>query len=185
MSIARLVSEVPWNLLDTARNIMGLMAQCREQCRRARRTATISPTLDPTPSLLALPEPLPQLNPFPLLTLPSILLSNWPDEPTPSLVAREPPPFPQGNDIIRTLCRLNEAGAGLTDEVLLEWELDILHSLEDWRWLWSLEPAITPSLSQTLNYPLPLWYGASNSNLPNMFTPNAQSTYAPLAKLPL
>ena len=85
------------------------------------------------------------------------------------------------------LCQLNEAGEGLTDEVLLEWALDMLCSPEDWRWLWSPEPATTPSLSPTpLNHqPLPPQYDASNANPWTTYTLYALSTSAPSAKGPL
>ena len=76
------------------------------------------------------------------------------------------------------------AGEGLPDEVLLEWALDILCFPEDWRWLWSLEPAVTPSLSLTLNQPLQLWCDAFSVNPLNMSTPNALSMYAPSVMLP-
>ena len=79
------------------------------------------------------------------------------------------------------LCRLNEAGEGLTNKVLLEWTLDMLCSLEDWRWLWSLEPAITPSLSPTpLNHQLlPPLYSASNANPWITYVPNVLNISAP------
>ena len=104
---------------------------------------------------------------------------------TTSPVALEPLPFPQGNNIIMTLCWLNEAGEGLTDVVLLEWALDMLHSPEDWRWLWNPEPATTPSSSLTQNPPPQLWYSVSNVNLLSMYIPNAQSTNVPSVALPL
>ena len=84
-----------------------------------------------------------------------------------------------------TLCQLNEAGEGLTDEVLLEWALDVLRSPEDWRWLWSPEPAEIASSSPTLNPLTPPWYGASNANPLNMSDPNVLSTSAPFVALPL
>ena len=88
-------------------------------------------------------------------------------------------PFPQENDIIATLCRLNEAGEGLADEVLLEWALDMLRSLEDWRWLWSPEPATTPSIFPTPQDRPPLWpYGASSANPWTTYAPIAQSMSA-------
>ena len=66
------------------------------------------------------------------------------DEPIPSLdILGQPLPFPQESDIVRTLLQLNEEGEGLTNEVLLEWALDVLCSLEDWKWLWNPEPATT------------------------------------------
>ena len=82
------------------------------------------------------------------------------------------------------LCQLNEAGEGLADEVLLEWALDMLCSPEDWRWLWSLEPATTPLLSLTLlsRQPLPPSYGASNANPWIMYAPNALNTSVPSVK---
>ena len=86
------------------------------------------------------------------------------------------------------LCWHNEAREGLANEVLLEWALDMLCSTEDWRWLWSLEPATTPSLSLTPPnpQPLPLSYTASNSNAWTMYAPNALNTSAPSAEgLPL
>ena len=101
------------------------------------------PELTPTP--LAPPEPPLLPTPFPLQIPLSTHLPRWPDEPTPSLATPELPPFPQGNNIVMTLHWLNAAREGLTDEALLEWALDVLHSLEDWRWLWSLEPATIPS----------------------------------------
>ena len=77
------------------------------------------------------------------------------------------------------LCRLNKAGEGLADEVLLEWALDVLCSPEDWRWLWSLEPATTPSSFPTpLNHLPPLSYDASNVNPWTTYTPIAWSTSA-------
>ena len=77
------------------------------------------------------------------------------------------------------LHRLNEAGEGLADKVLLEWALDMLCSLEDWRWLWSPEATPTPSSFLTpLNHlPLPP-YDASSVNPWNMYAPIALSTYA-------
>ena len=88
----------------------------------------------------------PPPTPCPPLTLPSIHFPSWPYKPTHSLTVLGPRlPFPQENDIIVMLCWLNEAGEGLADEVLLEWALDVLCSPEDWRWLWSPEPATTPS----------------------------------------
>ena len=164
---------------------MAPMTQWREQCRLARRMAVypLTPKLTPTP--LALPEPPPLPNPFPPLILPSILFPSWPDEPTPSLTALELLPFPQGNNIVVTLHRLNMAGEGLTDEVLLEWALDVLCPLEDWRWLWSPEPMTTPSPSPTPSQPLPLWCDAFNVSPLNMFTPNVLNTYALSVELPL
>ena len=119
--------------------------------------------IHPPPSLYCRPTP------------PSIQLPNWPDEPTPSLIVSGPRlPFPQENDIVAMLCRLNEAGEGLADEVLLEWALDVLCSPEDWRWLWSLGPATTPLISPTpLNHPPPLLYNASNASPWTMYTPTA------------
>ena len=77
------------------------------------------------------------------------------------------------------LCQLNEAGEGLADEVLLEWALDMLRSPEDWRWLWSPEPAATPSTSPTpLNHPPPWSYDVSNANPWTTYAPIAQSTSA-------
>ena len=155
------------------------MAQWREQCRRARRTAIPPPMLDLTLIPHILPKhPLPP-NPYLPWTQLSTHLPSWPNKPTHSLVAPELPPFPQGNDIVTTLCRLNEAGEGLTDEVLLEWALDILCSLEDWRWLWSLEPAKIPLSSLTLNPLTPPQYNASNVNPLNTSDPNALNTSAP------
>ena len=84
-----------------------------------------------------------------------------------------------------TLCWLNKAGEGLTDEALLEWALDVLCSPEDWRWLWSLEPTTTPSSSLTPNQPPRLWYGVSNASLPSMSVSNALSMYVPSVALPL
>ena len=137
---------------------MAPMTQWREQCRLAKRTAIHPLTPEPIPNLLAPPEPPSLQNPFPPLIPPSTLLPNWPDKPTLSLIALEPLPFPQGNNIVTTLCHLNTAGEGLTNKVLLEWALDMLCSLEDWTWLWSLEPIpiLVPSPSPTPNQPLPL-----------------------------
>ena len=140
----------------------------------------LTPELILTP--LTLPEPPPLPNPFPPL-IP--LSTSWPNEPTLSLTTLELLPFPQGNDIITTLCQLNAAGKELTNKVLLEWALDVLRSLEDWRWLWNLELVTTPSPSLTPNQPLPPWYGAFSTNQLNMSTPSVLSTYAPSAKLPL
>ena len=88
-------------------------------------------------------------------------------------------PFPQENDIVATLCWLNEAGEGLADEVLLEWALDVLRSPEDWRWLWSPEPATTPSIFPTPQDCPPLrLYDASSANPWTTYAPIAQSTSA-------
>ena len=77
------------------------------------------------------------------------------------------------------LHQLNEAGEGLANKVLLEWALDVLRSPEDWRWLWSPEPAATPSTFLTPpNYLSPLLYNASNANPWTMYAPIAQSTSA-------
>ena len=150
----------------------------------ARRTAIPPPMLNPTLIPHILPEHPLQPSPYLPWTQLSTHLPSWPNEPTLSLVAPEPPPFPQGNNIIATLCRLNEAGEGLTDEVLLEWALDILHSPEDWRWLWSPEPAEIPLSSPTLNPLTPPWYDASNANPPNMSDLNTLSTSAPFVASP-
>ena len=82
------------------------------------------------------------------------------------------------------LCQLHEAGEGLANKVLLEWALDVLHFLEDWRWLWSPEPAMTPSLSPTPqnHLPHPPLYDVSNANPWTMYAPNAPSTSAPSAE---
>ena len=82
------------------------------------------------------------------------------------------------------LCWLNESGEGLSNKVLLEWVLDLLHSLEDWRWLWSPEPATTPSLSLTLPNPQqpPLSYNASSANPWTTYASNSLSISAPSAK---
>ena len=141
------------------------------------------PVTESTHTPHALPEPPLLLNSYPPQTLLSTLLPRWPDKPTPSPIAPEQPPFPQGNDIVATLCQLNEAGEGLTDEVLLEWALDMLCSPEDWRWLWSPEPAETPSSSLTQNPPPPLWYDASNVSPLSMSAPNAPSMSAPFVTL--
>ena len=62
----------------------------------------------------------------------------------------------------------------------------MLCSPEDWRRLWSPEPATTPSLSLTLlNHQTPLLYNASNANLWTMYTLNAPSTFAPSIEGPL
>ena len=110
------------------------------------------PNLDlPIPAPLNPQEtpPLPTL--YPQLTPPLTPLPSWPDKPTFSLITQEQHlPFPQGNNIVAMLHQLNKAGEGLADEVLLEWALDVLCSLEDWRWLWSLEPVTTLLLSLTL-----------------------------------
>ena len=117
---------------------------------------------------------------YPLLTLPSTLLPNWPNKPTYSLAILGPHlSFPPENDIIVTLCWLNKAGEGLANKVLLEWALDVLRSPEDWRWLWSLEPATIPLLFPTpLNHLSPLLYDASNANPWTMCAPIVQSTFA-------
>ena len=117
---------------------------------------------------------------YPLPTPPSPLLPSWPDEPTRSLaVLGLHLSFPLENDIVATLCQLNEAGEGLANEVLLEWALDVLCSPEDWRWLWSLEPTITPSLSPTLpNHLPPPLYNVSNVNPWNTYALIAPRTYA-------
>ena len=141
------------------------------------------PMLEQTPTPLTSPGPPLLPTPSPVLILLSTLFPNWPDEPTPFLVTLEPPlSFLQGNDIIMTLHWLNGTGEGVTNEVLLEWALEMLHSLEYWRWLWSLEPAITPSSSPTPNLPPPPWYDASNANPPSMSTLSALSMFAPSVK---
>ena len=136
---------------------------------------------------LLIPVPLdPQGTPppptlYPLRTPPSILPPSWLDKATPSLVTQGLHlPFPQENDIIMMLCWLNEAGEGLANEILLEWALDMLHSLEDWRWLWSLEPATTPSsFLILLNHRTPPWYDVSNANTWTTYTLTALSTSTP------
>ena len=127
------------------------------------------------------PEPHPLLIPSPPQIPSSILLPSWLNEQTLSLTNQElHPPFPQGNDIIVTLLQLNEAGEGLTDEVLLEWALDMLHSPENWRWLWSLEPATIPLSSPTLPNPLlPPLCATSNANPSSTFTLTAPNTSVP------
>ena len=140
------------------------MVQWREQCRITRRMEDHPPTTESTHALHPLPKPPLLLNPCPPLTWLLTLLPRWPNGPTPSPIMPEQPPFPQGNNIIVMLHWLNKAGEGLTDEVLLEWALDVLHSPEDWRWLWSLEPATTPLSSPTPNHPPQPWYGASSAN---------------------
>ena len=78
-----------------------------------------------------------------------------------------------------TLCQLNEVGEGLADEVLLEWALDVLRFPEDWRWLWSPEPAATPSLFLTPLNRLSLRSpDASNANPWTTYAPTALSTSA-------
>ena len=149
-------------------HITGPMAQWREQCRQTRRMEAHPLTPESICALHALPEHPPLPSPCPPLTPLLTCLPSWPDKPTPSLITLEPPPFPQGNNIVATLCQLNEAREGLTDEVLLEWALDMLCSPKDWRWLWSLEPAEIPSSSPTRNQPPPPWYDASNSSPLNM-----------------
>ena len=62
--------------------------------------------------------------------------------------------------------------------VLLEWALDVLHSLEDWRWLWSLEPATTPLSSLTPQSP-PLLSDASSASLWTMYTLTVPNTSVP------
>ena len=99
----------------------------------------------PIPTPLDLQGTPPPLTLYPLQTPLSTPFPSWFNELTPSHTAQGPHlPFPQGNDIVATLCWLNEAGEGLADKVLPEWALDMLCSPEDWRWLWSLEPATTP-----------------------------------------
>ena len=80
-----------------------------------------------------------------------------------------------------TLHQLNEAGEGLADEVLLEWALNVLCSLEDWRWLWSLEAPSTPLLFLTTLLSL-LSYNASSVNPWNIYAPNSPNTFAPSAE---
>ena len=162
---------------------MGLMAQWREQCRLNRRMEVHPPTAELTHTLHILPEPPHLLSLYPPPIPPSTLLPSWPNKSTPSLITPELLPFPQGSNIITTLCWLNEAGEGLTDEALLEWALDVLCSLEDWRWLWSLEPTTTPSSSLTPNQPPRLWYGVSNASLPSTSISNALSMYVPSVAL--
>ena len=149
---------------NNGEHIAGPMDQCREQCRMDRRMKVCPLIPEPILSLHVSPGPLPLPNPCPLLILPSTLLPRWHNEPTLSHIAPELLPFPQGNNIVATLHWLNKAGEGLTNEALLEWALDVLCSLEDWRWLWSWEPATTLLSSPTLNQPLPMWYGVSNAS---------------------
>ena len=55
----------------------------------------------------------------------------------------------------------------------------MLRSLEDWRWLWSLEPAAIPLTFPTPpNHLLLPLYNASNANPWTMYTPIVQSTSA-------
>ena len=139
------------------------------------------------PALLNLQgtPPLPTL--YPRQTLLLTPFPSWLNKPTLSLTAQGLHlPFSQGNDIIATLHRLNEAGEGLANEVLLEWALDMLRSLEDWRWLWSLEPATTPSSSLTLlNHQPPPSYSASSANPWTMYALTAPSTSVPSVEGPL
>ena len=145
--------------------------------RRFRSNLRVGyPNLElPIPVPLDQHDTLPPPNPYPPPTPQSIQLPNWPDKPTHSLDVSAPHlPFPQENDIVATLCQLNEAGEGLADEVLLEWALDVLRSPEDWRWLWSPEPVTTPSISLTpQDHPLLRPYDASSAN--------PWTTYAPIA----
>ena len=159
--------SAPFSSPSLRSNARLTMAVTRWRRRFHSNQRTGYPNLElPTPVPLDLQDIPPPPNPYPLLTLPSILLPNWPDEPTRSLVVSEPRlPFPQENNIVATLCRLNKAGEGLANEVLLEWALDVLRSPEDWRWLWSPEPAATPSISLTpLNCPSPQSHNASSAN---------------------
>ena len=136
---------------------------------------------------LLIPAPLdlldtpPPLTLYPRLTPRSTQPPSWPDEPTSSLATLElHPPFHQGNDIVVTLHQLNKVGEGLADEVLLEWTLDMLCSLEDWRWLWSPEQATTPLSSPILlNHQTSLSYNVSNANLWTTYILNAPSTFVP------
>ena len=129
----------------------------------------------------------------PLLTLfpPPIQLSTppprWLGEPILFPDALEvPPPSHQERDTVKTLLCLNEVGGELADKVLLEWALDTLCSLEDWRWLWSPELAMTTSLLTIPPNPQPLLLSlaASSASPWNTYTPNAQSTSAPFAERP-
>ena len=62
----------------------------------------------------------------------------------------------------------------------MEWELDMLYSPEDWRWLWSLGQATTPSSSPTLlNHQSPPSHNASSVNPWTMYALNAPNTSAP------
>ena len=138
----------------------------------------------PTPAPLDLQgTPLPPTL-YPRPTQLSTQFPNWLDKPTHSSTTLELHlPFPQGNDIVATLRWLNEAGEGLADEVLLEWALDMLRSLEDWRWLWSPEPATTPLSSPTpQNHPLPPLYDASNVSPRTTYTPITLNMSAPFAE---
>ena len=151
-----LVLLVDRGLSPSLRSSTGLtMVVTRWQRRFCSNQRMRYPNLDlPTPAPLDLqgtpPPPALYSQLTPLLTP----LPNWLDELTPSLVTLELHLlFPQGNNIVTMLCQLNEAGEGLTNKVLLEWALDILRSPEDWRWLWSLEPATTPLSSLTLLNP--------------------------------
>ena len=127
----------------------------------------------------------PPLNPYPLPTLLLIQPLSWLDKPIPFLATLEQHLlFPQENDIVVTLHQLNKAREELAEKVLLEWALDVLHSLEDWRWLWNPELATTPSSSLTLlnHQPSPPLCNASSANPWTMYTPNASNTFAPLLK---
>ena len=88
---------------NNGERITGPMALWREQCRLDRRMEVCLPTPELTLTPHVLPEPLPLPNPCPRLILLSTLLPRWLNEPTPFLVALEPPPFPQGNNIVVTL----------------------------------------------------------------------------------
>ena len=164
---------------------MGPMTQCREQCRLARRTEIPQPMPELTHALPTPPGHHLLLTHYPLPTLLSILLPSWPDETIPFLDDLGLPlSSPPGNNTIKTLYQLNKVGEGWTDELLLEWTLDVLRSLEDWRWLWSQEPAATPLSFPTLSPPSPPLFSASNANPLNMFAPNVPSISAPFANEP-
>ena len=138
----------------------------------------------PIPTPLDLQGTPPPLTLYPLQTPLSTPFPSWLNKLTPSHTAQGPHlPFPQGNDIVATLCWLNEVGEGLADKVLLEWALDVLCSPEDWRWLWSLEPATTPTSSPTFpNHCTPPSYNASSVNPWTTYALTARNTSAPSVK---
>ena len=155
--------------------------QWREQFKRKNTVDPLFPSssLAP-PARLEPPHP---PTPYPPPTLQSTHSLNWPAIQTHFPLA-DRTPFPHGNATEGTLLRLREVGLELTEEELQRWALDVLLSPEDWRWLWELAPALTPSTSPTPPLPHQPWYGASNVGLPTTFAPNALSTFVPSVDWP-
>ena len=109
--------------------------------------------LNPVPLTQPGPPHLPTL--CPPLTLPSTHFPNWPTKQTHSPLTDQTP-FPLGNATEGTLLQLREVDLNLTEEELQQWALDALLYPEDWKWLWELAPAPTPSTSLIVTIPFHL-----------------------------